>query len=118
MQQKESLTGFFESMNRRNLEEMGNLLTEESVFYFPKAQPLIGKDRILKFFKVLFRQYPVLTFDIQRTIIQENQAAIHWTNKGHNRKELPYANEGVTIIEMDNARIRFMSDFFKDTEKF
>ena len=118
MHLKQMLTGFFDSMNRRNLEEMGNLLTDETVFYFPKTQPLIGKERILKFFKILFRQYPVLTFDIQRTIIQENQAAIHWTNKGHNRKNLPYENEGVTILEMDDTKIRFMSDFFKDTEKF
>ena len=118
MRQEQMLTQFFESMNCRNLEEMGNLLTEKTVFYFPKTQPLLGKERILKFFKILFRQYPALTFDIQRIIVQENRAAIHWTNKGHSRKGQPYGNEGVTILEMEESKIRFMSDFFKDTEKF
>ena len=118
MHQEQILTKFFDSMNRRNLEEMGHLLTEKTIFYFPKTQPLLGKERILKFFKILFRQYPELTFDIQRIIVQENQAAIHWTNKGHNRKSQHYENEGVTLLEMGEAKIQFMSDFFKDTEKF
>jgi hypothetical protein len=34
------------------------------------------------------------------------------------RREEPYENEGVTILEMEAGRIRFISDFFKDTEKF
>ncbi len=35
-----------------------------------------------------------------------------------NRRKESYKNEGVTILEMEDDRIRFISDFFKDTEKF
>ncbi len=51
-------------------------------------------------------------------IIQKNQAAVHWTNRGMNRKNKPYENQGVTILEIEKGKIKFISDFFKDTEKF
>jgi hypothetical protein len=59
-----------------------------------------------------------LNFYIQRIIIQGQQAAIHWTNQGKNRHDAPYENEGVTIMELMDGKIVFISDFFKDTGKF
>jgi ketosteroid isomerase-like protein len=109
---------FFEILNQRNLDKMENLFNPEAQFYFPKTQPLIGKKRILKFFSILFRLYPQLRFDIQRIIIQGNRAAIHWTNQGKTKRDVPYENEGVTIMELMDGKINFISDFFKDTEKF
>jgi len=49
-------------------------------------------------------------------IQQDDKAAVHWTNQGMNRRKEPYQNEGVTILEMQDGKIRFISDFFKDTE--
>ena len=109
---------FFEVFNQRNLDKIQNLLSSDAEFYFPKTQPLIGRDRILKFLNILFRQYPQLRFKIQRIIVQGHQAAIHWTNQGTSKRDLPYENEGVTLMEMRNGKIVFISDFFKDTEKF
>ncbi len=97
---------------------MRDLLSQDAEFYFPKTQPLIGRERILKFLNILFKQYPELTFKIQRIILQGDQAAVHWTNRGMNRRKEPYQNEGVTILEMQDGKISFISDFFKDTEKF
>ena len=109
---------FFELFNQRNLDKMEHLFSPDAEFYFPKTQPLIGKDRILKFLNLLFRQYPELSFDIRRIILQGQQAAIHWTNQGKSRRNEPYENEGVTIMELLDGKIIFISDFFKDTEKF
>ena len=109
---------FFEVFNQRHLDKMKDLFSPDAEFYFPKTQPLIGRNRILKFFKILFRQYPQLNFDIQRIIVQGHQAAIHWTNQGKNKRNAPYDNEGVTIMELMDGKILFISDFFKDTEKF
>ena len=118
MSENKTILKFFEVFNAHNVEGMGQLLTSETEFYFPKTQPLIGKERILRFFNILFRQYPQLSFEIQRIIRQESQAAVHWTNRGVSRKKEPYQNEGVTILEMTADKISFISDFFKDTEKF
>lgn len=115
---EQTMVDFFEAVNRRDLEQLGNLLTENAEFYFPKTQPLLGKKRILKFFGILFRQYPELSFEVQRVIIEADKAAAHWTNRGVSRKKEPYENEGVTILEFTGNRISFISDFFKDTERF
>jgi len=108
---------FFEMLNHRDTKEMEDLVGPDTEFYFPKTQPLIGKQRIMKFLNLLFRQYPVLEFKIQRVIQQDDQAAVHWINQGMNRRKKPYRNEGVTILEMQEGKIKFISDFFKDTEK-
>lgn len=118
MLDKNILNRFFESVNDRELKQMGDLFSEDSEFFFPKTQPLKGGDRIVRFFKILFRQYPELSFQIQRTVIEGDRAAVHWKNHGKNRKGEDYENEGVTIFEGDQGVIVFMSDFFKDTEKF
>ena len=112
------IKAFFDVFNQRNLDKMGDLFNPDAEFYFPKTQPLIGKDRILKFLNILFRQYPQLRFQIRRIIIQDHRAAIHWTNQGKTKRAVPYENEGVTILELEDGKISFISDFFKDTEKF
>jgi ketosteroid isomerase-like protein len=109
---------FYDVLNSRDLDRMGSLLTEEARFYFPKTQPLIGKARILRFFQILFRQFPKLTFEVEETIAQANRGVVHWKNWGANRKEEPYENEGVTLFEFEGEKVSMISDFFKDTEKF
>ena len=118
MPDKHMVHTFFEVFNERDMEKMGNLLDPDAEFFFPKTQPLIGKERILKFLGILFRQYPQLSFTIHRVIQQDERAAVHWTNQGMNRRRELYENEGVTILEMKNGKIAYISDFFKNTEKF
>lgn len=118
MSLEESAHQFFDWVNQRDLGKMGDLLSPDAEFYFPKTQPLIGKERIIRFFGILFRQYPQLSFTILRTIHQDTKCAVHWTNRGVNRKKEPYQNEGVTLMEWEGGKIRFISDFFKNTEKF
>jgi ketosteroid isomerase-like protein len=116
MSDKQLIYRFFDVFNHRDPQAMGDLLNPDAELYFPKTQPLIGKTRIFKFLNVLFRQYPVLTFTIERVILQDNQAAVHWTNHGLDRRQNPYQNEGVTLLEIQEGKISFISDFFKDTE--
>ncbi len=118
MSNKPLINKFFDVFNQRDLQQLTALLEPEAEFYFPKTQPLIGRDRILKFLNLLFRQYPSLALEIQRIIQQDDQAAVHWTNKGMNRRKEPYQNEGVTIFEIKDDKISYISDFFKDTERF
>ena len=118
MADKETVRKFFQVLNDRDLAEAGNLLASRAELFFPKTQPMVGKDRILKFLKIFFRQYPELIFTVERVIRQGDQAAVHWTNRGTNRRREPYENEGVTILEMANGKIVYISDFFKNTEKW
>jgi ketosteroid isomerase-like protein len=118
MPEDQTFLKFFQVLNERDLGEAGYLLTTKTEFYFPKMQPMVGKDRILKFLKIFFRQYPELTFTVIRVIHQGDQAVVHWTNRGMNRRKEPYENEGVTLLEMEKGKIVYISDFFKNTEKW
>ena len=109
---------FFDALNDRNFDIMAQILDPDAELFFPKTAPLCGRKRILQFLRLLFRKYPQLAFSVHRTIRQGNQIATHWTNRGKSRTEEPYENEGVTWIELSGNRIRWISDFFKDTEKF
>ena len=113
MSEQSSITHFFDLVNKRDLDKLGHLLTENAEFYFPKTRPLLGRNQIIRFFKILFRQYPELEFKVQRKIIQGETAAVHWTNQGVDKSGGPYENEGVTIIEIEGDKIKYISDFFK-----
>ena len=116
MSDKQLIYRFFDVFNHRDPAEMGDLLNPGAELHFPKTQPLLGRKRIFKFLNILFRRYPVLTFTIERVIAQGNHAAVHWTNRGLDRHKNPYQNEGVTLLEIQDGKISFISDFFKDTE--
>jgi len=118
MPEDQTFLKFFQVLNARDLVEADNLLASQAELFFPKTQPMVGKDRILKFLKIFFRQYPELIFTVERVIRQGDKAAVHWINRGISRRKEPYQNEGVTILEMKNGKIVFISDFFKDTEKW
>ena len=118
MTNKETVLKFFQVLNERDLTAADLLLKEQTEFYFPKTNPIIGKERILKFLNVFFRGYPELIFTVRKVIIQEDLAAVHWTNRGISRRKDAYENEGVTILEMEDGKIVYISDFFKDTEKW
>jgi ketosteroid isomerase-like protein len=118
MPDKKLIRDFFEAVNARDIENMEAALHADATFFFPQTKPLVGRDRILRFFHILFRQFPELIFDIQRVISEGDWVAVHWTNRGTSRKKESYKNEGVTLLQTEAEGIRFMSDFFKNTEKF
>lgn len=115
MPKEETVAHLFDVINNRDLDRFKDLFTQGAEFYFPKTQPLLGRDQIMRFFKILFRRYPELSFQVRKTILQGEWAAVHWTNRGIRKDGEAYQNEGVTIVEMEGEKIRFMSDFFKDT---
>jgi ketosteroid isomerase-like protein len=118
MSMESFIVHFFDLINSRDMDAFEGILRDEAAFYFPKTQPLLGKNRIRRFFQILFRQFPELEFQVLKAIIQDPWAAVHWKNRGRDRKEEPYENEGVTLLRIEGGKIIYISDFFKDTEKF
>jgi ketosteroid isomerase-like protein len=110
----------FAAMNARDGERLAALLDPEAVFHFPKTAPLLGAERILRFFELLWRGYPELHFTVQAVIVAADgqRAAVHWMNAGRTREGTAYANEGVTLLSLRAGRLVWISDFFKDTERF
>ncbi len=118
MSDETRINTFFQAMSAQDIGELEIGLDENAVFRFPKTQDLVGRDRILKFFRLLFRRYPRLSFEVKAVIRDGDRAAVHWTNQGRGRKGEDYANEGITWMEWRDGKLAFISDFFKNTEAF
>jgi len=118
MPDRESVIRFFEYVNGRDLVALEMDLDPGCVFRFPKTQDLVGPERILKFFRLLFRQFPELSFEVRNVLVEGHRAAVHWTNRGRRRSGEDYRNEGVTWMEWREGRLHPISGFFKDTDLF
>lgn len=107
----------FEIINARDFREMPLVLSEDATLDFPKTPLITGRRRIVIFFKALFRRFPKLHFDVLRVISQGKWTAVHWRNKGVDRDQRSYENEGVTLIRMDGDTITEITDFFLKAPK-
>ena len=115
---KHFLSMLFAGMNQKKLENLSESLADDAVFHFPRTAPLEGKKRILSFLKILFRKYPNLTFSVGRMTGDDTFGAAEWTNHGDSKTGEHYENAGVTFLEVKDGKIVYISDTFKDTEKF
>lgn len=118
MQEPTIAQHLFEIINDRNLDSLNELMTDQTVFHFPGTAPLEGVDRIRRFFRILFRQYPKLEFIIKEIIAAPDRVVVVWTNQGYHKSGKSYENAGVTIMHIRDGAIQYMSDYFKDTGKF
>ena len=105
----------FDTFNNRDISELERYLAEDAVFDFPGTEVIRGPKRILLFFKILFRKYPRLKFQILDILVDGDRACAVWSNDGEDSKGNPYNNRGVTIVRVKDGKIVFISDYFKDT---
>jgi ketosteroid isomerase-like protein len=108
-------TMLFEAMNARDIARLEALLDGDAAFDFPGTGLIQGRRRILVFFKVLFRKFESLVFDVHEVVIDGDRACVVWENSGRHATGEPYANRGMTLIRLTGDRIAFISDYFKDT---
>jgi ketosteroid isomerase-like protein len=112
---KNVIQKFFETVNKRQYDRLRAFFSPDIVFFFPGTKPLHGPHKVLQLLKIIAHRYPDLMFEVIDIIIQDDQAAVVWKNRGKDLHGSPYQNEGVTIFRLENGRIGFMSDYFKDT---
>jgi len=105
----------FATLNHRDLSLLSQHLYEDAVFDFPGAGIIEGHKHILTFFKVLFRKYSRLTFTVKDVISEGKRVCVTWSNEGEDKKGNPYSNRGITLVEVSDGKIVFISDYFKDT---
>lgn len=105
----------FEAMNSREFGPFENIITEDVSFDFPGVGRTEGSRRTLLLLKSLLRKYPKLRFTISEVITGENRACVVWTNQGEDIRGNPYSNSGITLLHFSQGKIRYISDYFKDT---
>lgn len=106
---------FMGALNNRNYSEFQIRLMENAVLDFPGPGRIKSRKKIISFIKALFRRFPQLEFTIHDVIVERNRACIVWTNIGERNDGEPYSNSGITLLQMTDGKIDFISDYFKDT---
>jgi ketosteroid isomerase-like protein len=115
-QNTEKLAGLvFQAMNQRDFDAFEQLITEDVAFDFPGAGRVEGKRRTLLLLKSILRKYPVLKFEVHEIISSGDRACAVWTNQGEASDGTQYQNSGMTLLHFSRGKIRFISDYFKDT---
>jgi len=105
----------FNAMNSRDFSELEKNVTENVAFDFPGAGRIEGARRVILFLKALLRKYPKLHFTVSEVLVDKHKACAVWTNAGVSSDGGPYANSGITLLYFEGDKIRFISDYFKDT---
>jgi len=105
----------FSSLNKRDLSDLSQHLSQDAIFDFPGAGCIKGHKHILTFFKVLFRKYSRLTFAVEHVISEGKLVCATWSNEGEDKSGNPYNNRGITLVEVSDGKIISISDYFKDT---
>jgi steroid delta-isomerase-like uncharacterized protein len=105
----------FKAMNTRDFSEFEDTVSEDVVFDFPGAGRIEGYKRVAVFLKALLRKYQELKFTVSEVITDEDRACAVWTNEGKDIEGNTYSNSGMTLLHFSEGRIKFISDYFKDT---
>jgi ketosteroid isomerase-like protein len=105
----------FKAMNQRDFNAFEQLITEDVAFDFPGAGRVEGKRRTLLLLKSILRKYPVLRLKVSKIIVSGDRACTVWTNRGEASDGTPYSNSGMTLLHIKDGKVRFISDYFKDT---
>jgi len=105
----------FKAMNIRNFTILDSMVHESIILDFPGVGQIEGPRRVFLFMKVLLKKYPRLEFDVSEVLVDGTRAVAVWTNSGEKIDGTLYKNSGMTLFHFEDEKIRFISDYFKDT---
>ncbi len=116
----ELLLLFMEDLKTLKIENLAKWFDDESELWLPPADPAVGARRILALFGLVFRRYKELSWEVGAVYPAGERKLIYQTeSRGTFADSRPYANSILTVIEFSpGGKIRFLSDYFKDTAVF
>lgn len=116
----ELLSLFMADLHTLKTENLVKWFDDESELWLPPADPAVGARRILALFGLIFRRYQKLSWEVCAVYPAGERKLVYQTeSKGTFADGRPYANSILTVIEFSpGGKIRFLSDYFKDTAVF
>jgi hypothetical protein len=111
-------------LESKDIEQLRKWFFEKSVLWMPPVAPIEGERRILTAFRLIFRGYSDLHWNVgeifsNNTTNGKLRYVYQTESWGTIGKTTPYKNSIMTLIEFDEqGRILFLSDYFKDTAIF
>lgn len=107
-------------LGQRDVQSLKHWFLEKSVLWMPPMPPIHGQRRIVAAFRIIFRKYSDINWNVTDIYPAGKGRYIFATDSwGTLGKQTPYKNSILTIIDFDaEGHILFLSDYFKDTAIF
>ncbi|MCI0329598.1 MAG: hypothetical protein L0196_01395 [candidate division Zixibacteria bacterium] len=111
---------FMADLQTLKTENLSKWFDEESELCLPPCESARGARKILTIFGLIFRRYRELSWEVQTVYPAGERKLVYQTeSRGTFADGRPYANGILTVIEFSpEGKIRFLSDYFKDTAIF
>ena len=114
------LSLFMADLATLQIENLAKWFDGESELWLPPSGPTVGQRRILALFSLIFRRYKELSWEVGSVYPAGDCKLVYESeSRGIFADGRPYANSILTVIEFSpKGKIRFLSDYFKDTSIF
>ena len=104
--------GYTAAFNRRDVESILSFHAANSVFRDGAAQISIeGHERLRKFLEASFEVIPDFSFTVLQLFERPDAGAFEWVMRG-TRSGRPFEIPGMTVLELENNKIRRHSDYY------
>jgi ketosteroid isomerase-like protein len=95
---------------------MAEIFHNDITMDFPGAKNINGKTSVVLFLKRIFSNYENINFKISEAFYSGNKICVAWENNGIRKNGDVYQNRGMTLMRLNNNKIIYLSDYFKNTE--
>lgn len=114
------VTSFMQDLNSLKIENLQKWFNEESRIWIPPAKEIEGGGRILALFRAIFRKYENIEWKASEIFDLGNNKFFYETvSLGNLKGKGEYTNHICTVVSFsENGKIKFLSDYFKDTCMF
>ena len=107
-------------LNSLEIDNLKKWFDEESKIWIPPMKEIQGGNRILAFFRSMFRKYSHIEWEAAEVFSIGDERFFYETiSHGTIKNKGVYNNNICTIIQFaENGTIKYLSDYFKDTNTF
>ena len=108
----ETVKSYFTALNTEDWELMASVLDPEVYLVPSGSRPRTGSDKAIAMFQKIFGRFPVHNDDPTRFICDGNTVVVEITFTGATADGLELTFDAVDIFDVDNGRIRRLSQWF------
>ena len=114
------VTSFMEDLNSLDISNLQKWFNEESKIWIPPAKEITGASRILALFRAIFRRYEKIEWTASEIFNLGNNRFFYETiSVGNMKGGVAYTNNICTVISFtESGKIKYLSDYFKNTACF
>lgn len=104
---------FLAILGSGNLSPLRALFCEDVRFEYPGIGAITGRGKAVVLLKRIMSRFESLQFEATDFVEQDDKLCVIWKNDGWLKTGEAFHNEGVTVLNIRDGSISFVSDYFK-----